>query len=348
MNNSPRLLIVDDNPDNLDLLEAILLDEDYEVVRAENGEMALQLAQREQPDLVLLDIHMPGLNGYQVCDRLKLDVRCKHIPVIFLSALSEIHDKARAFASGGVDYITKPFQELEVLVRVKTHVTLSKAMRDLAEQNHRLQAEIAERSRLERAILETNQQLERLAITDELTGLANRRRFNDYLERECQRAAWEKRPVSLVLGDIDYFKRYNDHFGHQAGDECLKAVARAIKQAARRENDLAARYGGEELAVILPNTHLQGAVEVAERVRLAVLQLQIPHPLSEASEWVTLSLGVAELVPNGDAVVDRLIRLADDGLYLAKSGGRNRVMTRQPPAAPTPSEPSESAEPPAP
>ncbi len=341
MTTLPRLLIVDDNPDNLDLLEAILLEEDYDVLRAENGEIALQLAQREQPDLVLLDIHMPGLNGYQVCDRLKQDVRCQQIPVIFLSALSEIHDKAKAFASGGIDYITKPFQELEVLARVKTHVALSRAMRELAEQNHRLQAEIAERSRLERAILETNQQLERLAITDELTGLANRRRFNDCLERECQRAVWEKRPIALILGDIDYFKRYNDHFGHQAGDDCLREVAKALKNAARRENDLAARYGGEEMAVILPNTDLKGGMEVAERIRQHIMQLQIPHPLSEANEWITLSLGVAELVPNHENVTEHIVRLADQGLYLAKSGGRNRVMTCQtysPPETPRPSE----------
>ncbi|HEY1012528.1 MAG TPA: diguanylate cyclase, partial [Herpetosiphonaceae bacterium] len=276
------ILIADDDVANLKLIVDHLRSDDLEILTARDGATALARAQLAQPDLIILDVQMPGIDGFEVCRRLKRSPATQAIPVIFMTALSGIEDKLRGFAAGGVDYVPKPFQSEELLARVSAHLTIFRLQREL-------RAEIAERRRAEAALLAANQELQRLAVLDELTSIANRRRFEQYL-----RAQWERpAPLSLVICDVDFFKRYNDAYGHPAGDRCLRQVAQAICRAASRVDDLVARYGGEEFAAILPDTGLQGALRVAQAIQLAVAELRIPHRDSAVCPHVTLSVGVA-------------------------------------------------------
>ncbi|MBD2742813.1 PleD family two-component system response regulator [Coleofasciculus sp. FACHB-1120] len=325
------ILVVDDHPDNLRVLSAILSESGYQVRRAINGQLALKVTQNSPPALILLDILMPEMDGYAVCSLLKAHPQTAEIPVIFISALDDVFDKVKAFEVGGVDYITKPFQAAEVLARVKNqliirnlYLQLQKQAQKIAEQNASLQQEIQERKRAESALVEANLKLQRLASLDSLTGVANRRQFNESLNKEWQRMAREQFPLSLILGDIDYFKKYNDTYGHLAGDFCLQQVAQAISRAIRRPADILARYGGEEFAVILPNTKAEGALKVAEAVRHEVLNLKIAHAQSAVNKYVTLSLGVFTLVPQYNSDPSTLIAAADKALYEAKEQGRNR------------------------
>jgi len=327
-----NILLVDDKPDNLRLLSEMLSDNGYEVRRVTKGKMALITARASPPDLVLLDIKMPDMDGYEVCLQLKADSRTAEIPVIFMSALDELPDKVKAFTMGGVDYITKPFQLEEVLVRVKTQITLRRQQQQLQIQNRQLQEEIQRRKEIEAALQRSqtelqkaNTELYRLAHLDGLTHVANRRRFDEYIDREWRRLAREKRPLSLIMCDVDYFKPYNDHYGHQMGDDCLRAIARAISDALKRPADLAARYGGEEFAILLPNTPLEGAIAVAEDISRSVRHLEIPHPHSQIGAIVTLSFGVGSQIPRSENHPSTLIDLADRALYRSKQNGRDRV-----------------------
>lgn len=327
-----NILLVDDKPDNLRLLSEMLSDNGYEVRRVTKGKMALITARASPPDLVLLDIKMPDMDGYEVCLQLKADSRTAEIPVIFMSALDELPDKVKAFTMGGVDYITKPFQLEEVLVRVKTQITLRRQQQQLQIQNRQLQEEIQRRKEIEAALQRSqtelqkaNTELYRLAHLDGLTHVANRRRFDEYIDREWRRLAREKRPLSLIMCDVDYFKPYNDHYGHQMGDDCLRAIARAISDALKRPADLAARYGGEEFAILLPNTPLEGAIAVAEDISRSVRHLEIPHPHSQIGAIVTLSFGVGSQIPQSENHPSTLIDLADRALYRSKQNGRDRV-----------------------
>jgi diguanylate cyclase (GGDEF)-like protein len=297
-----NILIVDDTPDNLRCLSEILAQKGYDTRTVINGRMALIAAETVPPELILLDICMPGIDGYQVCDKLKSEPRTCDIPIIFLSALDDVSDKVRAFEIGGVDYITKPFQTAEVLARVKTHLML-----------YRLQLELQL----------ANQELKRLVNLDGLTQLANRRCFNEHLEQEWRRLMRDQQPLSLILCDIDFFKQYNDTYGHPAGDDCLRQVAAVLQSCVKRPADLAARYGGEEFAIILPTTPKLGAIELAQRIQSKVCQLQQVHATSSVSPYVTLSLGSATLVPQVDRSPHHLIAAADQALYQAKQSGRN-------------------------
>jgi diguanylate cyclase (GGDEF)-like protein len=259
----------------------------------------------------MLDITMPEMDGFEVCRHLKEDETLRAVPVIFISALDDVLDKVTAFKVGGVDYVTKPFQAEEVLARVETQLRLA-----------RLRAELEARNReLERA----NQLLRSLSYLDPLTEIANRRYFDTILEQEWSRAARDGSELSLILVDVDHFKRLNDTYGHQRGDECLKLVASAIAGASQRAADCAARYGGEEFVVILPGTNAAGAAHTAERVRAAVEGLGFAH---EASSFgvVTASIGVATLAPRMGTAIGDLVAAADRALYRAKEGGRNRVV----------------------
>lgn len=324
------ILVVDDHPDNLRVLSAILTESGYQVRRAINGQLALKVAQNAPPALILLDILMPEMDGYAVCSLLKAHSQTAQIPVIFISALDDVFDKVKAFEVGGVDYIIKPFQAAEVLARVKNqliirnlYLQLQKQAQKIAEQNAFLQQEIKDRKRAESALVEANLELQRLASLDSLTGVANRRQFNESLNKEWQRMAREKTSLSLILSDIDYFKRYNDNYGHIAGDFCLQQVAQAISRAIKRPADILARYGGEEFAVILPNTEAEGALRVAEAMRQEVLNLKIAHAQSTVNKYVTLSLGIFSLVPQHNFDPSILIDGADKALYEAKEQGRN-------------------------
>jgi diguanylate cyclase (GGDEF)-like protein len=293
----PVVLIVDDAPANIHVL-AEALHADYQVKVATNGQTALDLAQHpDQPDLILLDIMMPEMDGYELCRRLRENESTKNIPVIFVTARSSSGDEEYGLNLGAVDYITKPFEIPIVRARVRTHVTL-KHKTDL---------------------------LETLASLDGLTGIPNRRRFDAVLDSEWRRCHRNGTALSLLLADVDYFKQYNDHYGHGAGDDCLKKIASTMTCSLSRSGDTVSRYGGEEFAVLLPETDGTGACHVAERLRGEVETLAIHHSRSSVADHVTISIGGVATVPPDGSLPDSFLATADRMLYQAKSEGRNRV-----------------------
>lgn len=293
----PLVLIVDDSPLNVQVLGEALRS-DFRVKVASNGMLALRLAAEEdQPDLILLDIMMPEMDGYEVCRRLKNDAATKSIPVIFVTAKNTGEEMAKGFALGAVDYIVKPFYTPVVLARVRTHVNL------------KLKAEL----------------LESLVMRDDLTGIPNRRHFNETYEIEWRRAQRAGSWLAVALVDVDQFKQYNDHYGHGLGDRCLRQVASALAATLLRPGDLVARYGGEEFAAVLPGADLAGARDVAERFRANVAALRIEHAYSKLAEVVTVSVGYAAVTASAGITLQNLLDLADRMLYRAKGGGRNRV-----------------------
>ncbi|RMF21285.1 MAG: diguanylate cyclase, partial [Cyanobacteria bacterium J083] len=299
-----KIVIVDDNLHNLALLQSILLEEGYEIRKAINGSMALMGIMAAPPDLILLDINMPEMDGYQVCEQLKSQTSTKDIPVIFLTAYDQMEDKVKGFEAGAVDYITKPFQTEEVLIRVKNQLKIRKLQQQLEakleqvkQQNLLLEKEIKAKEATQQALNFANQKLQKLATIDGLTQIPNRRRFDDYLQEEWQRNQRYQIPLSLIMCDVDYFKQYNDHYKHRAGDKCLQKIAQALQNSVKRSSDLAARYGGEEFACILGNTDTQGATKVAYRIQQTIKQLQIPHAYSQVSNYVTISMGIATMIP---------------------------------------------------
>lgn len=312
------------------VLSTILAKEGYQVRKALNGQMALTAVKTLPPDLILLDINMPEMDGYEVCKRLKANPSNCNIPVIFISILDDVLDKVKGIKVGGADYITKPFQFEEVIARVQNQLTIQRLQRELRETNQKLSEqnallllEIEKRLQVESALQAANDKLRELIWVDSLTQVSNRRFLDDYLQREWQRSAREQLPLSFILCDIDCFKSYNDTYGHIAGDDCLRKVARAIRYAVRRPADLVARYGGEEFAVVLPNTNFHGAVRVAENVRLRVKELKITHSSSFVKNYITLSMGIATKVPVNPSLPETLIAASDKALYQAKLQGRN-------------------------
>ena len=465
------ILIIDDKLENLRVLSEILKHQGYKIRQAINGTSGLRAIQSSPPDLILLDIKMPDMNGYQVCQQLKSNPQTEEIPIIFISGLNEVWDKVKAFEVGGVDYISKPFQVEEVIARIETQFTIKRQKNQLqAEiqyrqtQEHRLkleiqqrlvkeqelQAEIIRRKETEeilyqsrsliqsvlntsmdgiaafqsvrdtkngeimdfrclvinpiigkilsrdrynlqgkiilkkilkkididlfknfvnlvetgvpliedifykgeerqgwyhfiavklgdgfslaiRDITERKQMeidLSRLAKLDGLTQIANRHYFEQFLHQEWLRNKQDKQPISLILCDVDYFKAYNDTYGHLEGDDCLKKVAKAIDQVIQSPGNLLARYGGEEFIVIMTQTRLVEALQIATKIQTAIRELNIPHSQSQVSESLTLSLGISSLVPTENNSSQLLIKLADDALYQAKQEGRNRIITK--------------------
>lgn len=322
------ILVVDDRADNTELLSVILGLQGYTVEQRDRGGLAIEAAKTRPPDLILMDVSMPDMDGFEVCQRLKADPDTRDIPVIFISALNEAGKKIKAFEYGGVDYITKPFQIEEVLARVGNQLQISRLKTELKAKNARLERELLERQSIEKKLLDLNQRLSRLAALDSLTQIANRRIFDEFLAKEWQRAQREQQCLSLILCDIDYFKLYNDSFGHQSGDFCLQKVAETIMSAVRRPADLVARYGGEEFAVILPQTPASNALQVAEKIGFKVKQLAISHPESSVGDYVTLSLGVTSLIPHPKYTTKQLLVAADKALYQAKKQGRDRAILK--------------------
>lgn len=290
-----RLLVVDDEAVNIQALYQIF-HEDYDVFMAISGEEALLRCQENPPDLILLDIVMPGQGGLETCRRLKAEPETRDIPVIFVTALQTPEEETEALNCGAVDFISKPVNPSVVRARVRTHLVL-KAQSDF---------------------------LRSLVFIDGLTGVSNRRRFDETLAIEWRHARRTKQPLSLLMIDIDHFKRYNDRYGHPAGDACLQAVARALAGGLSRPHDLVARYGGEEFACILPQTDAAGARNIALSLLEAIRCLAMPHEDNEGG-IVTASFGVATQFPDGETAPERLIAQADAQLYEAKEGGRNRV-----------------------
>jgi len=290
------VLIVDDEPMNIEILYETLSAE-HEILFATNGQEALRIASSELPDLILLDVVLPDLDGYQVCTQLKSDSKTRDIPVIFITAMDHEEDETKGLDVGAIDYLSKPIRSPIVRARVRNHLEL-KRHRDY---------------------------LGKLSATDGLTGIANRRWFDEQLEREWRRARREHAPLSLLLMDIDFFKAYNDHYGHLAGDDCLLQIALMPNQCTKRPADLVARYGGEEFVCLLPDTDAEGALWVANLLQGEVSRLSIPHAYSSVADHVTLSIGVATMVPVVGQLPFDLIRRADELLYAAKQNGRNQV-----------------------
>jgi diguanylate cyclase (GGDEF)-like protein len=314
-----EILIVDDIPANLRLLKAMLADQGYHVRPARNGELALMNARSAPPDLILLDIKMPGLNGYEVCEQLKADPRTRHIPIIFLSALGQTEDKVKAFTLGGVDYITKPFQIEEVLARVEVHLALQQAKQQLDAQNKQLQSQIIQIEDLQASLREQ-------AIRDPLTGLYNRRHLDEVLTQACARALRKDELLSIVILDLDNLKEINDTYGHiTGGDKALKALADIFKQMCRTEDTLC-RYGGDEFLIILHDTTAQVAFERVLQWKEAITRVKITSPKGVFN--IMFSAGVAEFPTHGLTGEETIIR-ADSALYSAKELGRNQVVVYQ-------------------
>ncbi len=291
------VLIVDDEPQNVRLLGE-LLREEHEVIVATSGTEALRRTDSEiPPDLILLDVMMPEMDGWDVCRELKANPATRDIPIIFVTARDDVTDEAKGLAAGAVDYIAKPFSPEIVKARVRTHLTLKSQADRLAN----------------------------LSAMDDLTGLPNRRRFNQRLEEEWGRGARADDPLTVVMMDVDHFKQFNDNYGHGAGDDCLRRVAQALDGVVHRTADLVARYGGEEFAAILPATGIEDGMQVGERFRQAVESLCLEHGHSPTGRHITISVGVATQVPEAGGESGTLLEAADRKLYAAKNKGRNCV-----------------------
>lgn len=291
-----RILVVDDELSNIEVL-ADIFDDDYEILFATEGGAALEIAATAQPDVILLDVMMPGMDGHETCRRLKMDRQTAGIPVIFITGLGDVAAETKGLELGAMDYVTKPFSPAVVKIRVRNQIELKCA----------------------------REQLTKLASTDGLTGLANRRRFDEVLAKEYARHTRSGGELSLILLDVDHFKAYNDTYGHVSGDNCLRQIAGMIDRSVIRANDLAARYGGEEFVCVLPETDQKGALATAERIRQGIIALAIPHSASSAASHVTVSLGVVTARCFAEKSPLNLVAQADEQLYKAKSTGRNRV-----------------------
>jgi len=291
------VLITDDEKFNLDILGNILSPV-YNVLISKNGTRALELAAQNKPDLILLDVVMPDMSGFDVIVKLKESNDTVNIPVIFITGLSDPADEEKGFFLGAVDYITKPFNKAIVKARVNTHIKIIDQMRTI----------------------------ERIGLIDPLTKVSNRRGFENRFNAEWGRAVREQTPISFMLMDIDKFKVYNDTYGHQQGDTALQAFAQTASDTVNRANDFVARWGGEEFVILLSNTDKKGAEEVAEHVRKNVEELTILTEDGDVTK-VTVSIGLNSVIPDQNTSPDEFMKKADQALYTAKETGRNRVVS---------------------
>jgi diguanylate cyclase (GGDEF)-like protein len=298
--NQSLVLIVDDEPDIRKVLRLYLEEEGYQIVEAPNGTEALTIFQQLRPSLVLLDILMPDMDGFEFCTKLQSVDGSNHTPVLIITVLEDQRSIDRAFEAGVMDYVIKPFHWPLLRLRVRR---------------------LIEQYKLQQQLVAANSELQRLVNVDDLTQVANRRRFEEYLSLEWQRSAREQQPLSFILCDVDAFKSYNDTYGHLMGDRCLVEIAKAIKDIVQRPADLVTRYGGEEFAVILPNTNVNGAAYLAEKICFAVRQLAIPHRNSQVSSHITVSAGLSTVIPEPVSSFEEIIAAADKALYQAKTAG---------------------------
>lgn len=313
-----KILVVEDTQSSLQLICEIVAQQGHTPIPCQDGTEAIALFDSQKPDLVLLDVVLPDMDGFHVAQQLRqLETHGEWTPIIFLTVLSNDEDMARGIAAGGDDYLFKPVSEVVLNAKIRAMQRIIQMRTSLVVLARRLDA--------------ANQELRRLSSVDGLTGIANRRHFDESIEREWRRTQRTGGDLGLLLCDVDCFKQFNDRFGHQAGDECLRLVARCLASTLDRGGDLVARYGGEEFVVILPDTTLGGSIFVAERLRQAIAAMQIPHPDSPVGV-VTISIGVTSSPALRDSLYQQLIRDADEALYRAKKSGRNRVVHQPQPA----------------
>lgn len=298
-----QVLVVDDSRCMRAIIRAFIEDEGHEVIEASCGEEALNAVAAKSVDLILMDVEMPSINGFEVTRQIRQKMAGNWVPVIFLSSANKDEDFVKGIESGGDAYLFKPVNGpvLQAMIRAMARI-----------------------AQTQEALTEANRQLERMAHMDILTQVTNRRGFDDAVKRELKRAERDRQPLSLLLMDIDHFKQFNDNYGHIKGDECLREVGQCLKGALLRPADLVARYGGEEFVVILPDTNLNCAKFVAERLRDWIERLAVEHKFSSAAEVVTVSVGIS-IADEGQQDVPALLEIADKGLYYAKENGRNKV-----------------------
>lgn len=319
--------IVDDDPANLDLLGAILSGNCYNIFTAQNGESALSIIDVQQPDLILLDIIIsPEEDGYEICKKLKSSEKTSDIPVIFISALDETVDKMKAFKAGGVDYITKPFQMEEVLARVQTHILNYQIQKQLVIQYESLRKEIRRRKHVEKELERANKQLERIVTIDPLTGLNNRKHFMTHVLQEWRRMVREKRPLALLLCDIDNFDEFNALHGTHAGDAVLQELAKIVKKTARRPGDIVARWGEDEFSMLLPCTDSEGALILAENVLNIPVDVPLPDSAKKKHGRVNLSIGIASTVPSYGLQMESIINQVSEALLRAKNSSETVII----------------------
>lgn len=314
------VLVIDDQMMVVEAVRRMLQSEpDIEFHFCTDPAKAIETAIQVKPTVILLDLVMPEIDGMTLVRFFQANKKTEDIPVIVLSAIEAAIDKSAAFSAGAADYIVKLPDKIELIARIRSHSLsyLNRQERDEAfEELHRLKAELED----------SNAALQLLSCLDGLTGVANRRRFDEFLEKEWKRAIREKSTLSLILIDIDYFKPFNDNYGHQQGDDTLKTVVKALSEGIHRPADLLARYGGEEFVVVLPETEIDGAKALAENLSERVRALKIRHEYSQVSDYVTVSMGIS-CCKAGKRLNDsaQLIEAADKQLYKAKAEGRNRV-----------------------
>jgi diguanylate cyclase (GGDEF)-like protein len=307
-----KILIVDDSDTIRGFLAMAVRAMKLEPVLADCGEKALELFAAERPGLVLLDVNMPGMDGYETARRMRAVAPEEWVPIIFLSASEDDQDLERAIECGGDDYLVKPVSAVVLNAKMRAAQRLDQMRRRLIDVSNELTA--------------ANQRLETLSHQDGMTGIANRRAFDFLIERQFLEAMRRREPFSIVLCDVDHFKAYNDRYGHLAGDDCLRKVAAALARSCKRPTDVAARYGGEEFALLLPETPAEGAMSVVERAQQEMAGLAIAHESSQTSRVVTFSAGIASFSPERDKASRDLAARADEALYRAKQLGRNRVV----------------------
>jgi len=306
-----KILLAEDSKTNQILIRAYIEEAGHEIMIVNDGQQAVEQFNNKRPDLILMDIIMPIKDGIEAAKEIREITERDNdwVPIVFLSGMTESKDIVRAIDAGGDDYLTKPVEAVVLNAKLR-------AMQRIAEMRQQLQ--------------QANRELRMIAVKDGLTGISNRRHFDETLMKEIKRAIRSDTSVSLIMCDIDFFKPYNDNYGHQAGDVCLKYVARTLEKSIKRPGDLAARYGGEEFAIILPETSADGAMIIAENVRSVIDNLNLSHDYSTVTDHITISCGVADLSPkkNGEEIsglAKQLIKSADKGLYRSKELGRNKV-----------------------
>jgi len=317
-----NILVVDDRPENLVVMEGILESPSLNIIKANSGAEALGLMLEHEFAIVLLDVQMPEMDGFETAEFMKKSEKTKIIPIIFVTAIN--YDKksiSKGYDAGAVDYLFKPIDPIILKSKVDVFVNLYQQKETIKEQTRLLEEKVQELLDLK----EENWKLENLSLVDELSGMPNRRNFNQYMNIQWGNCAFSKNYLSIIMIDIDNFKAYNDNYGHVKGDECIVKVAACIMESLERPLDMAFRYGGEEFVAVIPNTDVKGAKIIAERIRKNIQSLNIIHSFSETEKVVTVSLGVSTILPEYKFLLHELVEKSDVALYKAKSMGKNSV-----------------------